>query len=100
MFLGKEKVNETLKELLAGIIIYGMICLLVGIPFVDSKCSYILGLVIGIMLAVFSAVNVTLAWLTFRKDIDNTDTPSSIGFVDFKVYKNNEEIKKSLVNFG
>ena len=55
LFLGKEKINETLKELLAGIIIYGMICLLVGIPFVDSKCSYIFGLVIGIMLAVFSA---------------------------------------------
>ena len=55
LFLGKEKINETLKELLAGIIIYGMICLLVGIPFVDSKFSYILGLVIGIMLAGFSA---------------------------------------------
>ena len=45
-----------------------------------------------VMLAVFSAINVTLAWLTFRKDIDNTDTPSSIGFVDFKVYQDNTEV--------
>ena len=45
-----------------------------------------------VMLAVFSAINVTLAWLTFRKDIDNTDTPSSIGFVDFKVYQDNVEV--------
>ena len=65
-----------------------------NIDSVKTKYNYIFGIIMCVvMLAVFSAVNVTLAWLTFRKDIDNTDTPSSIGFVDFKVYKNNEEIE-------
>lgn len=45
-----------------------------------------------VILSIFSAITVTFAWLTYREDIDNSDTPSSIGFVDFAVYKNNEAV--------
>ena len=65
-----------------------------NIDSVQTKYNYIFGIILClVMLSVFSAINVTLAWLTFRKDLDNTDTPSNIGVVDFKVYKNNQEIE-------
>jgi hypothetical protein len=44
------------------------------------------------MLCVFGAIDVTLAWLKYRRDVDNTTTPSSIGFVDFEIYKANTKI--------
>lgn len=55
LFSGKKKINETLKELLIAIGLFGLICMIVGILFVESKIAYALGLLIGIALALFSA---------------------------------------------
>lgn len=46
-----------------------------------------------VMLCIFGALDVTLAWLKYRVDIDNTATPSNIGFVDFEIYKGDTKIE-------
>jgi len=46
-----EKMDETLKELMAGILLFGLVCLVVGVWFVNSPLKYIMGLLIGLILA-------------------------------------------------
>ncbi len=56
----KEKiagVNRTLLELIAGILIYGLICQIVGLFFVEEKSAYSSGLWIGIITAVAAALH-------------------------------------------
>ena len=46
-----EKMDETLKELMTGILLFELVCLMVGIWFVNSAMKYIVGLLIGFVLA-------------------------------------------------
>lgn len=46
-----EKMDETLKELMTGIFLFDLICLLAGVWFVTSPFKYILGILIGLILA-------------------------------------------------
>ena len=50
-----EKMDETLKELMAGILLFGLVCLVVGVWFVNSPLKYIMGLLIGLILALLAA---------------------------------------------
>ena len=47
--------NETLRELITGIVIFGVVCFVIGCFFVHSILLYGVGLLTGILLAVFSA---------------------------------------------
>lgn len=51
MRISAEKMDETLKELMAGIFLFELVCLVVGVWFVNSPLKYILGLLIGLILA-------------------------------------------------
>lgn len=51
------KINETLKELLLGILAFGVLCQAAGIWFVKDKAGYSLGLWIGTGLALLAAVH-------------------------------------------
>ena len=52
-----EKMDETLKELMTGILLFVLVCLLIGVWFVPSAMKYILGLGIGWILAEAAAVH-------------------------------------------
>lgn len=49
------KIDETLKELLTGILLFEIFAVLVGVWFVVSPVKYILGVFAGMILAMFSA---------------------------------------------
>ena len=55
--INAEKVDETLKELMTGILLFVLMCLLIGIWFVPSAVKYLLGLLIGLLLAEGAAVH-------------------------------------------
>ena len=57
MSIGTEKINRTLKELLAGILIFEIVSVLVGVWFVELPLKYIFGVAAGMLLAMFSAVH-------------------------------------------
>lgn len=50
-----EKMDETLKELMTGTLLFGLVCLVAGVWFVNSPLKYILGLLIGLILALLAA---------------------------------------------
>ena len=50
-----EKVDETLKELMTGTLLFVLVCLVAGVWFVNSPLKYILGLLIGLILALLAA---------------------------------------------
>ena len=50
-----EKMDATLKELMTGTLLFGLVCLAAGVWFVDSPLKYILGLLIGLVLALSAA---------------------------------------------
>lgn len=50
-----EKMDETLKELMTGILLFGLVCLAAGVWFVNSPLKYIVGLLIGLILALLTA---------------------------------------------
>jgi hypothetical protein len=50
-----EKMDATLKELMTGTLLFGLVCLAAGVWFVDSPLKYILGLLIGLILALSAA---------------------------------------------
>lgn len=52
-----KKISETLKELLIGILIYGIIVEIIGICFVERKLYFSIGLWFGIILAMLAAVH-------------------------------------------
>ena len=57
MRINAEKMDETLKELMTGILLFVLMCLLIGVWFVPSVMKYILGLFIGLLLAEAAAVH-------------------------------------------
>ncbi len=54
---GKNSINETLKELLIGIIVYGILIEAVFIWFVKEKLYFTCGLWVGVLLAVLAALH-------------------------------------------
>ena len=50
-----EKMDETLKELMTGTLLFVLVCLVAGVWFVNSPLKYILGLLIGLILALLAA---------------------------------------------
>lgn len=52
-----KKISETLKELLIGILFYGILVEVIGICFIKDKIYFTIGLWLGIILACVSAVH-------------------------------------------
>lgn len=58
-----RRINPVLPELLAGILLYGIVLQLTGMWFVADKQQYSLGLWIGVVLAMGMAVNMAVVIL-------------------------------------
>lgn len=52
-----RRINEALPQLIAGILIYGVVVWIAGVWFVEDKAGYSIGLWYGIAIAVGMAVN-------------------------------------------
>lgn len=61
-----DKIDDTLKGLVVGIVIFGVICQLAGMFFVKSMFAYTMGLWIGIMLACICAWHM---WWSLNKNL-------------------------------
>lgn len=57
MHMREGKTDETLKELLTGIILFDAAALLIGVWFVKQPSRYIVGVAAGAALAVFAAIH-------------------------------------------
>jgi len=55
-----RKINTALPELLCGIIIFGILCQVVGLFFVEDKTNYSVGLWIGVLTAIFMAFHMAI----------------------------------------
>ena len=55
-----KEVNESLPELMLGILVWGLICQLTGVWFLQNKVSYSVGLWIGVLLGEILAYH--MAW--------------------------------------
>lgn len=64
---GMKKINKTVWELLAGIILCGAVLLLAGILLAPDKLSYTAGLGIGLLVAVFMTFHM---YVSIEKAID------------------------------
>lgn len=62
----KRRINETLLELLMGIVTFTVLCQLIGMWFVPNMVAYTLGLWIGALLAVFCAIHM---WWSLDKNL-------------------------------
>ena len=62
-----KKISETLKELLIGILFYGILVEVIGICFVKDKIYFSLGLWLGIFLAFGAAIHM---WWGIDKALD------------------------------
>ena len=65
-----KKINETLKELLIGILFYGIIVEIAGICFITDKAYFSIGLWFGILLAILAAIHM---WWGLEKALDLGD---------------------------
>lgn len=75
MSIRAGKIDETLKELLVGIFVFEILAVLIGVWFVASPARYILGIVSGMVLAMFSAIH--MDW-SIRKNLEiNMDQESA-----------------------
>ena len=81
--------DETLKELLAGISLFEILAVLVGIWFVDSPVKYVLGVLAGAVLAILAAIH--MYW-SIRKNLEvNMDNASAA---------NAYSVKSSMIRYG
>ncbi len=58
-----KRINPALPQLIAGILLYGIVLQLTGMWFVNDKLEYTLGLWIGIALAIGMAINMAIVIL-------------------------------------
>lgn len=65
-----KKISETLKELLIGILFYGIIVEVMGICFIKDKIYFSIGLWFGILLALAAAIHM---WWGIDKALDLGD---------------------------
>lgn len=81
--------DETLKELLAGISLFEILAVLAGIWFVDSPVKYVLGVLAGAVLAILAAIH--MYW-SIRKNLEvNMDNASAA---------NAYSVKSSMIRYG
>lgn len=81
--------DETLKELLAGISLFEILAVLAGIWFVDSPVKYVLGVLAGAVLALLAAIH--MYW-SIRKNLEvNMDNASAA---------NAYSVKSSMIRYG
>lgn len=89
MSIGAGKIDETLKELLAGISLFEILAVLAGIWFVDSPVKYVLGVLAGAVLAILAAIH--MYW-SIRKNLEvNMDNASAA---------NAYSVKSSMIRYG
>ena len=62
-----KKISETLKELLIGILFYGIIVEVIGICFIKDKVYFTIGLWFGVFLAMAAAIHM---WWGLNKAMD------------------------------
>jgi hypothetical protein len=55
-----SKINTALPDLLLGIILFGIICQIIGLFLVNSKADYSIGLWIGVITAIFMAFHMAI----------------------------------------
>jgi NADH:ubiquinone oxidoreductase subunit 2 (subunit N) len=55
-----RRINTALPGLLCGIILFGIICQIIGLFFVDDKANYSIGLWIGVLTAIFMAFHMAV----------------------------------------
>ena len=60
-------VNKTLWELILGILLYGCICQIIGLFFVENKFSYSTSLWVGLLTAVAAAIHM---WWSLDRALD------------------------------
>ena len=84
-----EKMDETLKELMTGILLFGRVCLVVGVWFVNSPLKYIAGLLIGLVLALSAAWH--MHWSICRNMDLNVDREGAA---------NAYAVKSSMIRYG
>ena len=65
-----KKISETLKELLIGILFYGILVEIIGICFIEDKVYFSIGLWFGILLAMAAAVHM---WWSLDRALDMGD---------------------------
>ena len=65
-----KKISETLKELLIGILFYGIIVEVIGIWFIEDKAYFTIGLWFGVILACATAVHM---WWGLDRALDMGD---------------------------
>lgn len=53
-------INSALPGLLCGIVLYGMVCQIVGVFFVTDKGNYSAGLWVGVLTAIFMALHMAI----------------------------------------
>ena len=89
MSIGAGKIDETLKELLAGISLFEILAVLAAIWFVDSPVKYVLGVLAGAVLAILAAIH--MYW-SIRKNLEvNMDNASAA---------NAYSVKSSMIRYG
>jgi len=63
----KRKIDETLKGLLIGIVLFEVVCAVIGVWFVEAPVKYLIGILIGAMLACLSAIHM---WWALNRNFD------------------------------
>jgi cobalamin synthase len=56
-----EKINTALPGLLLGIIVFGILCQVIGLFLVDDKADYSIGLWVGVVTAIFMALHMAFS---------------------------------------
>lgn len=67
-------INRTLIELLFGILVYGIICQITGVFFVNEKAAYSSGLWVGVITAAAAAVHM---WWSIDRGLDYDENTAS-----------------------
>ncbi len=75
-----KRINRVLPELIAGIILYGIVLQFTGMWFVSDKQQYTFGLWLGILLAVGMAVNMAIVILDAVDGMASTGRTVRTGF--------------------
>ena len=89
MGISAEKMDETLKELMTGILLFELVCLIAGVWFVTSPLKYIVGLLIGFILAEAAA------WHMYRSICRNMDLNAGNNGA-----ANAYAVKNSMIRYG
>ena len=66
-----KKINETVKEMWAGMFLWGLVCQVLPVWFIEDRMGYSLGLWIGVALAGAAAYHM---WWALDKGLDDEGT--------------------------